>query len=141
MCHNALRHAFEAEDVAAMVRRLYEGRVVFHEGSKELAPGLSVHWVGGHTAGLQVVRVRTSRGWVVLASDASHYYANVEERRPFPIVYNVAEMLSGHDTLEMLASSPSHIIPGHDPLVIERYPAAGPPDIVRLDLEPNRMRA
>jgi hypothetical protein len=37
-----------------------------------------VHHVGGYTAGLQWVRVRTARGWVVLASDASHYYDHVE---------------------------------------------------------------
>lgn len=136
MHHDALRHPYEADDVAAMVKRLYEGKVVFHDGSKELAPGLSLHWVGGHTGGLQVVRVQTRRGWVVLASDASHYYANMQQHRPFPIVYNVGDMLDGHDTLTALASSPAHIIPGHDPLVLERYPSAGPLGTVRLDAPP-----
>jgi len=89
--------------------------------------------------GLQVARVWTKRGWVVLASDASHFYANMEQGRPFPIVYNMGEMLEGFKTLNMLASSPKHIIPGHDPLVMERYPAVGP-DLkgiaVKLDEEP-----
>jgi hypothetical protein len=62
---------------------------------------------------------------VVLASDASHFYANMEQGRPFPIVYNMGEMLEAFKTLNMLASSPKHIIPGHDPLVMERYPAVG----------------
>lgn len=123
MCHNALSASFEAEDVAVMVRRVFEGRVVFHDGSTELAPGISVHLVGGHTNGLQVVRVRTRRGWIVLASDASHLYANMEEGRPFPIVYNVGDMLEGFRRVRELADSPDHVIPGHDPEVLRRYPA------------------
>jgi glyoxylase-like metal-dependent hydrolase (beta-lactamase superfamily II) len=73
--------------------------------------------------GLQVVRVRTRRGWLVLASDASHFYANMEQQRPFPIVWSVEDMVAGYGRLRELADSPAHIIPGHDPLVLERYPA------------------
>ena len=42
-------------------------------------------------------------------------------------------------TIEQLASSPQHVIPGHDPLVLQRYPAAvtGLPNAVRLDLAPH----
>jgi len=139
MCHGPLQHAFDPEDVAVMVRRLYEGRVRFHDGSSEIAPGISVHLIGGHTNGLQVVRVRTRRGWVVLASDASHLYANMEQVRPFPIVYNVGDMLEGYRRVRELAESPDHVIPGHDPEVLIRYP---PPNdsfkdwIVRLDAPP-----
>jgi glyoxylase-like metal-dependent hydrolase (beta-lactamase superfamily II) len=48
----------------------------------------------------------------------------VNEGRVFPITYSVAETLEGYATLKRLADSPDHIIPGHDPLVLERYPAA-----------------
>jgi glyoxylase-like metal-dependent hydrolase (beta-lactamase superfamily II) len=122
-----------------MVRKLFAGRVIFHHGSEEVAPGISVHPVGGHSRGLQCVRVRTQRGWVVLASDASHLYANMEQGRPFPIVYNVADMLAGHAKCYALASSRAHVIPGHDPLVLKRYPAAAPGlegAVVRLDVDP-----
>ena len=141
MCHPAMRAPFEPGDVSAMVTKLFEGRLRFHDGSDELAPGLSVHHVGGHTMGLQVARVKTRRGWVVLASDASHLYANMEEGRPFPIVHNLEHMLEGYDKLRRLASSASHIVPGHDPLVLKRYPAAKPGlegIAVRLDVEPDR---
>src|SRR5262249_43909320 len=97
------------------------------------------HRIGGHTKGLQVVRLWTSRGWLVLASDASHYYANMEQGRPFPIVLDVGAMLDGHERLRELAQSPAHILPGHDPAVMQRYPAAGAGlgDIaVRLDADP-----
>jgi glyoxylase-like metal-dependent hydrolase (beta-lactamase superfamily II) len=73
--------------------------------------------------GMQAVRVKTRRGWLVLASDASHFYANMEQTRPFPIVWSVAQMVDGYARLRSLADSAEHIIPGHDPLVLERYPA------------------
>jgi glyoxylase-like metal-dependent hydrolase (beta-lactamase superfamily II) len=123
MAHPVFRGAYEVEEVVGMVRRAYAGRVKFHDGDGELAPGISLHLIGGHTMGLQVVRVATRRGWVVLASDASHFYANMEQVRPFPIVFNVADMVEGYAHLRALADSPAHIIPGHDPLVLERYPA------------------
>jgi glyoxylase-like metal-dependent hydrolase (beta-lactamase superfamily II) len=140
MCHAPIRYAYDVDDVVKMVRRLYDGKVAFHDGDEELAPGITVHYVGGHTMGLQMVRVWTKRGWVVLASDASHFYANMEQERPFPIVYNVADMLAGHKRAYALASSRQHVIPGHDPLVLKRYPAPAPElkgFIARLDVEPS----
>ena len=136
MCHECFRGAFEVEDVVGMVRRLYEGRVRFQSGDVELFPGVSVHLIGGHTMGLQAVRVKTRRGWVVLASDASHFYANMDEVRPYPIVWSVADMVEGYNRLRALADSPAHVIPGHDPLVLERYraPSASLAGVVvRLD--------
>lgn len=142
MCHHVMRESFEVEDVVGVVRMLYEGRVQFHDGDDELAPGITLHRIGGHTAGLQSVRVHTRRGWVVLASDASHYYEHFEQGRVFPIVYNVGETLEGYAKLLRLAESPQHVIPGHDPLVMTRYPAVSP-DLegiaVRLDVMPGEV--
>ena len=105
--------------------------------TRELAPGLSVHLVGGHTKGLQVVRVATEAGWLVVASDASHYYENMETGRPFPIVWNVEEMLSGHRHCYRLASDPALVVPGHDPRVLERHrPAGDGLDGVAVRLDP-----
>ena len=139
MCHPHARIPFELGDVVTMVRKVFEGRVEFHDGDDELAPGITLHHIGGHSMGLQVVRVRTRRGWVVLASDASHYYANMEQGRPYPIVFDIGQMLEGFNTLRRLAESPAHIIPGHDPLVLERYPASKSGlegAVVRLDADP-----
>ena len=139
MCHAPMRAAFEADDVVAMVRKLFAGRATFHDGDDEIAPGVSVHLIGGHSKGLQCVRVKTRRGHVVLASDATHLYAHMNSGRVFPITYNVGEVLEGYATLRKLASSPQHVVPGHDPLVLARYPAAKPGLdgwIARLDAEP-----
>lgn len=122
MCHPALNHFFEVEDVVQLVREVYGGRVRFHHGVGQLTDGLSIHRVGGHTDGLQVVRVNTQRGWVVLASDALHYYQNFNDRNPFPAIFNVGDMLDGYDLLTTLAESEDHIVPGHDPLVLKKYP-------------------
>jgi hypothetical protein len=35
-------------------------------------------------------------------------------------------MVEGYRKLRSLAASPEHVIPGHDPLVLERYPAPSP---------------
>ena len=39
MCHAHQRFPFDAEDVIAMVRRLFDGKLVFHDGDEEIAPG------------------------------------------------------------------------------------------------------
>jgi glyoxylase-like metal-dependent hydrolase (beta-lactamase superfamily II) len=139
MCHPVIRIPFEADDVVAMVRKVFEGRVRFHDGAWEIAPGITAHKIGGHSKGLQCVRVKTRRGNVVLAADASHLYAHINEGRVFPITYNVADVLEGYETIKRLADSPDHIIPGHDPEVARRYPAvrSGMEGmVVRLDAEP-----
>jgi glyoxylase-like metal-dependent hydrolase (beta-lactamase superfamily II) len=139
MCFGQLRHTFSVEHVTLMVRHVYGERVTFHAGDGEVAPGVTVHHVGGHSDGLQVVRVKTARGPVVLASDAAHYYGNLHRRRPFPIVYNIGDMCVGWETVERLAGHPDRIIPGHDPLVREIYPRASDKvDAYSLHLQPSR---
>ncbi|MEP3332568.1 N-acyl homoserine lactonase family protein [Sedimentitalea sp.] len=136
MCHDTLKMPYTAGHVCEAIMRLYAGKVVFHEGEAEIAEGVSVHCLGGHSRGLQCVRVRTQAGWLVLASDASHFYENVFARKPFPIVVDLQNMLDGFDTLRRLASAPQLIIPGHDPLVRTYFPQAMASHIHRLDVGP-----
>lgn len=142
MCHACLRAAFEADDVADLVRLVYRDRVTFHQGDSTVAPGISLHLVGGHTAGLQVVKVQTRRGGLVLASDACHFTANRLLRNPFPIVFNVGDMLEGHAKCEALAGGRENLlVPGHDPDVLRRWPvlSAGDPDTVCLHEAPVQL--
>lgn len=139
MCNGMLRHPFSVDHVTTMVRHVYSERVTFHSGDGEIAPGVTVHRVGGHSDGLQVVRVETARGPVVLASDAAHYYANLRKRSPFPIVYNIGDMAQGWEIVERLAGHPDRIIPGHDPIVTEIYPRVeGASDVFALHVAPTR---
>jgi glyoxylase-like metal-dependent hydrolase (beta-lactamase superfamily II) len=139
MRYDRFNHGYEVEEVVDMVRLVYGQRVTFHDGDAEIAPGLTVHRIGGHTMGLQCVRVHTRRGWVVVASDASHYYEHFERNRCFTTVFHVGETIGGYEKLQRLADSPKHIIPGHDPLVMQRYPATSERTkgvVVRLDVAP-----
>jgi len=134
-------HGFEVEDIVGMVRLNFAGRVEMYNGDVELAPGVTLHFAPGHTAGLQVVRVHTQRGNVVLASDASHYYENIQTNRPFIAVVDIADTFDSFRKIKSLADSPHHIIPGHDPLVMRQYSAASPElqdIVVRLDVSPAR---
>jgi glyoxylase-like metal-dependent hydrolase (beta-lactamase superfamily II) len=139
MCCERFSRAYEVDHVAGMIRLVYKDRVIFHKGDAEIAPGISLHHIGGHTAGMQAVRVHTARGWVVLASDASHYYEHFEKKRCFSLVYHLGDMIEGFERLVSLAQSPQHVIPGHDPLVVKRYPAYSPElagIAMRLDVPP-----
>jgi glyoxylase-like metal-dependent hydrolase (beta-lactamase superfamily II) len=136
MCHDVLRMPFTANHICEAVKRLYSGQVVFHDGDAEIADGVTVHRIGGHSRGLQAVRVRTKAGWMVLASDAAHFYENLTARKPFPIVVDIEDMLNGFDTLERLASHKSLIVPGHDPLVTQVYAQGVAAHIWRLDPGP-----
>lgn len=133
MCHDTLRMPFTAGHICETVKRLYSGKVVFHDGDAEISDGVTVHRIGGHSRGLQAVRVRTSAGWLVLASDAAHFYENFQRRQPFPIVVDLQDMLDGFVTLERLATRPELIVPGHDPIVMQAFPQDKASHIVRLD--------
>ena len=140
MTHKVLRSSYALDDVLEMVRLTHGDRVVFHAGDDEIVPGVTVHHISGHTRGLQSVRVATERGWVVLASDAAHYYENVEKETPFAVLENMFLMLEGFRKLRKLAPSDAHFVPGHDPQVMRRYPAPSPElagIVARLDVEPS----
>ena len=139
MCFGALRHPFSVEHVTLMVRHVYGERVTFIRATARSRPASPLHRVGGHSDGLQVVRVATARGPVVLASDASHFYGNMHRRSPFPIVYNIGDMCVGWET-----ASVSPVIPivsfRHDPLVAEIYPrASDKADAFALHLAPSQF--
>lgn len=120
MSQAAFRHSLELDDILALVRYNYEGRLVFVDGDQDILPGISVHKVGGHTAGMQIITVQTKHGRAVVASDASHYYHNYENNVPFMTLHDIPGMYYGFQRIRELAEKPELIIPGHDPLVQER---------------------
>jgi glyoxylase-like metal-dependent hydrolase (beta-lactamase superfamily II) len=121
----AFRHSIEVDDVCALVRLNYERRLAFVDGSREIVPGIAVHHVGGHTAGMQIVTVAHARGQAVVASDASHYYRNFSERIPFNTLHDLPRMYAAFAKIRELASSEDLVLPGHDPLVLERLTKVG----------------
>lgn len=137
MCEDSMRKPFSVDHVCQMVKRVYSGRVTFHDGEGQVAPGVTVHHMPGHSKGLQSVRVMTANGPVMLASDATHYYENIEKRKPFFITIDVEATLRTYDRLTELAGGLKRVVPGHDPKVAKLYPAWKPDTqgiVHRLDL-------
>jgi glyoxylase-like metal-dependent hydrolase (beta-lactamase superfamily II) len=129
------RHVDEAA-IAHVVSLERQERVDRYDGSQVLAPGIRAITVGGHSPGQQVFVVETAGGPIVLASDAAHFYDELEYDRPFGIVVNLVEMYAAYETLrELRRELGADVVPGHDPRVTERYDAApGPPPGVAFRL-------
>jgi glyoxylase-like metal-dependent hydrolase (beta-lactamase superfamily II) len=139
MTHPAFRLAYHADDIKHLIDLLYAGRMVFHDGDVELAPGLEFILVGGHARGQAIMRVHTKRGWVILASDAVHVFDEVDKERAFAVFYDLFDMIEGYRRINQLAGSRDLIVPGHDARVTKAYPAAlkgSEGRILRLDEPP-----
>lgn len=121
-----LQYAAHAEqkDIDWVRSAWQEGRVRAVEDGQEILPGVTAHVVGGHTPGQQVTLVKTAGRPVLLASDAIHYYEEMDREMPFWVFSNLAEMYAGYDRLRELREDENAIlVAGHDPLVMERFPA------------------
>ncbi len=122
-------------DLDHVTALLATGRAVAVDGDAAIAPGVSACLVGGHTAGMQIVAVRTPAGPLVLASDALHFFENAEADRPGPILHSMPDFYAAADRARELAGD-GPIVPGHDPAVPERLglPAAPglPAGVTRL---------
>jgi glyoxylase-like metal-dependent hydrolase (beta-lactamase superfamily II) len=129
--HEVYRQLANAPALGDLVRLNYAGRVRLLDGDREVLPGVWVHRVGGHTAGLQIVSVQTARGRVVLTSDASHFYRNLERRQPVQLITDLPEMLAAFEAIDVLAGAERLIVAGHDPLVAERFTRVEP-GVIRI---------
>lgn len=114
----------ESEELARLGSLHEYGRLHLVDGRSAVAPGIEMVTVGGHTPGQAVVLVDVPGGTVVLASDAMHYYEELELDRPFAFVADLEAMYRGFDWLAQLGEQPGRVlVPGHDPLVMERFTA------------------
>jgi glyoxylase-like metal-dependent hydrolase (beta-lactamase superfamily II) len=117
-------YSSEVADITELRSAQAQGRITRIAGTTDVAPGISVVEVGGHTPGQLLTLVNTPTGTVVLASDAIHYYEEIERDRPFSNVADLIGMYRAFDTLRDLQSQPGTIIvAGHDPDVLNRFDA------------------
>jgi len=123
----------EPREIALLASARAEGRITLFSGHHALAPGVDLIEVGGHTPGQLIATVSTGTGsadagTAVLASDALHFYEEVERDRPFAILADLPAMYRAYDILAQLASQPgTHLVAGHDPAVRARFAAWRPP--------------
>ncbi|MDL9948166.1 N-acyl homoserine lactonase family protein [Gordonia sp. ABSL11-1] len=116
------KHAVDENDIEHLRRAHHENRLRLHTGSALLAPGVRMIELGGHSPGQCVLTVNTSEGMVLLASDATHFYEQIERDMPFHIVADLQAMYAGFDQMnELVQENDAILIPGHDPAVLERH--------------------
>ena len=120
-------HSVEPDELAVLTAAGEQGRLRLIERSHDLAPGIELVVVGGHTPGQLVAQVAVEddggSGAVILAADALHFYEELDRDRPFFVVADLQDMYRGFDLLrEMLADPGRRLVPGHDASVGERYP-------------------
>ncbi len=116
-------HSVEDVELAALAARADAGGVDLFDGRHELAPGIEVIELGGHTPGQSIVKVATADGPVLLASDAVHYYEEYEAAMPFTSVADLVAMYTGFETIRALVESGEvrHLVAGHDPATLDRF--------------------
>jgi hypothetical protein len=93
----------DERDVAHLALLADAGRVTFATGDVRIGPGLHARLVSGHTAGTQLVTVRTPAGRLVLASDAIQFYEKLDTDRPGPIAHRVPDAYAAFDRARDLA--------------------------------------
>jgi glyoxylase-like metal-dependent hydrolase (beta-lactamase superfamily II) len=121
------RHSVEDQELGDLRQAVAEGRVTTFEDRLSVADGVEILRVGGHTPGQSVITVRTTAGWVLLASDAIHYYEEYDRDMPFVSAANLVDMYAGFDTVRRMLGdgTAGHLITGHDPGTLDRFPAGG----------------
>lgn len=142
MTYAVLREAYHQDEAEQLTGLVYEDRLRFIQGDGAFAPGVDYTLIGGHSAGQIAITVKTERGPVILATDAIHFWQEIEKERAFLIFHDLRRMLAGYRKLEAMAGGDlGRLLPGHDPLIGERYPvvethADGSPFILDLGAPP-----
>lgn len=118
------RHT-DPDAVETLMKAYDEGRVHLFTGEIEAAPGVGAIQVGGHTPGQLLVAVEGRGRRLLLSSDAAHYYEELERDRPTAVHTDLAAMYRVFDIVADEIRRGATFVPGHDPLVAERFPGAG----------------
>ena len=122
----ALDRAIDGDDAAMLYGLATRGRVNQVDGdSTEIIPGITVFTGGKHTFASQYATVRTRKGTAVIASDNLYLYENLDSHRPIAQTLDSLSNLAAQARMTRLASSPTLIVPGHDPAVFTRFPKPG----------------
>lgn len=117
----------DPDDVRELVRINTEGRLRLVDGDdQEIIPGIRAYTGARHTYASQYLRVDGDPPFV-LASDNVYLYRNVTAHRAsatFREADHAANVAAQGRMIE-LAGAADRIVPGHDALQFERFPAEG----------------
>ncbi len=116
-------HSIEDEDILHLGEVQRQGRLHLFDDRIDIAPGVEVIVIGGHTPGQSVVKVQTNEGVVLLAADAIHYYEEYERDMLFMSVADLVDMYEGFDQIHEMERQGTIqlIVSGHDPDTLNRF--------------------
>ena len=112
----------EPAEIAALAARVQTGAVTLIDRETEVVPGVVVAEVGGHSPGQSIVFINGERGPIAVASDAVHFYEELERDRPCAILADLELVYRAYDILRAWTRGGGRLVAGHDPLVMERFP-------------------
>jgi glyoxylase-like metal-dependent hydrolase (beta-lactamase superfamily II) len=110
--------------IAALEPLSRSGRIKVVDADWQLAVGIHAQLMSGHTPGLQTLTVDSNKGKVLIANDTFHFYENLSLRKPVQVTVDMLAALRSMDSVERASrANPELALPGHDPLVMHRFPA------------------
>ncbi len=96
-----------------------DGRLRLNDDREEILPGITTIRTGGHSIDHQAVVIDSTSGKIGLIVDEAMLYANLEHRIPTGSPFN---LLSAATAIDVLMAEADIVVPGHDPLVTDRFP-------------------
>jgi glyoxylase-like metal-dependent hydrolase (beta-lactamase superfamily II) len=117
----------DPDDVQQLMRLNTEGRLRWVDGDNvEIFPGIRAYTGARHTFASQYLRVDGTPPFV-LASDSVYLYRNLTEHKA-SATFSEADYpanIKNQERMIQLAGSPDRVVPGHDALQFQKFPAKG----------------
>ncbi len=117
----------DPEDVKQLLQLNIEGRIHLVDGDNvEIFPGIRSHTGSRHTYASQYLRVDGNPPFV-LASDNCYLYLNLSSHLASATFSEAdhAANIAAQSRMIDLAGSPDRVVPGHDALQFQKFPAQG----------------
>jgi glyoxylase-like metal-dependent hydrolase (beta-lactamase superfamily II) len=122
----------DKQDVLKIIQVNLDGRLQLVNGdSIEIIPGIRVFIGSKHTYESQHLLVNTKTDKVLLASDDSWFYYNLDHLLSVPLTFDPQAYVAQLRRMKTLVAGTQLIIPGHDALVLARFTQVAP-EVVRI---------
>jgi glyoxylase-like metal-dependent hydrolase (beta-lactamase superfamily II) len=124
----------DPEDVKFLVELNTQGRLRLVDGDNvEILPGIRAYTGSRHTFASQYIRVDGNPPFV-LASDNCYLYRNLAEHKASATFSDADQPanIKQQERMIQLAGSPDRVVPGHDPLQFQKFPAEAQGRIARI---------
>ncbi len=126
---------FNKRDVRKLVELNLSKKLTLIDGDeKEIFPNIKVYTGSRHTYDSQFILVNNGTNKIVLASDNAYIYYNLEHLTSAPknATFDINAYVKSMERMNSLASDTKFIIPGHDALLLTKFPKVAK-DIIRID--------